>query len=163
MTAVEVHERQGLATSAQTLRVVVGDKFSKVLRFTREDIALFARLSGDENPLHTDAAVAQRARFGEIIASGEQTSAHLMGMLATYFSHTAAGVRREMLCLNMNFAFKSPVFADQDITLQWRVASVEPKDTLQGLLVHLDGTACVGHGKPALIARGTILVKENAA
>lgn len=143
--------------------VFVGEKATKTLRYSREDIALFARLSGDENPLHTDAAVAQRARFGEIIASGQHTSAHLMGMLATYFSRSDDGIRREMLCLNMNFAFKNPVFADQDILLQWRVASVEPKEKLQGILVHLDGTASVGHGKPALIARGTILVKELVA
>ena len=57
--------------------VSAGEKLSKVLRYSREDIALFARLSGDENPLHVDAAVAQRARFGEIIASGQHTSAHL--------------------------------------------------------------------------------------
>ncbi len=143
--------------------VFTGEKISKTLRYSREDIALFARLSGDENPVHTDAAVAQRARFGEIIASGQHTSAHLMGMLATYFSRHTDGIRREMLCLNMNFAFKNPVFADKDITLQWRVSSVEPKDKLQGLLVHLDGTASVGHGRPALIARGTILVKELVA
>jgi acyl dehydratase len=143
--------------------VLAGEKLSKVLRYSREDIALFARLSGDENPLHIDAAVAQRARFGEIIASGQHTSAHLMGMLATYFSRADDGIRREMLCLNMNFAFKNPVFADQDITLQWRVSSVESKEKLHGLLAHLDGTASVGHGKPVLIARGTILVKELAA
>ena len=143
--------------------VISGETTSKTLRYTREDIALFARLSGDENPLHTDTAVAQRARFGEIIASGQHTSAQLMGMLATHFSRDDDGIRREMLCLNMNFAFKGPVFADQDITLQWRVSSVEPKDKLQGLLVHLNGTASIGRGKPALIARGTILVKELAA
>ena len=143
--------------------VFVGEKVTKTLRYSREDIALFARLSGDENPLHTDAAVAQRARFGEIIASGQHTSAHLMGMLATYFSRSDDGIRREMLCLNMNFAFKNPVFADQDILLKWRVASVEPKAKLQGILGHHDGTASVGHGKPALIARGTILVKELVA
>ena len=143
--------------------VVAGERTVKTLRYTREDIALFARLSGDENPLHTDTAVAQRARFGEIIASGQHTSAHLMGMLATHFSRDDDGIRREMLCLNMNFAFKGPVFDDQDITLQWRVSSVEPKDKLQGLLVHLNGTASIGRGKPALIARGTILVKELAA
>lgn len=143
--------------------VFAGERVTKTLRYSREDIALFARLSGDKNPLHTDAAVAQRARFGEIIASGQHTSAHLMGMLATYFSRNDDGIRREMLCLNMNFAFKHPVFADQDILLQWRVASIEPKEKLQGLLVHLDGTASVGHGKPALIARGTILVRELTA
>ncbi len=54
-------------------------------------------------------------------------------------------------------------YSREDITLQWRVSSVEPNDRLQGLLVHLDGAASIGHGKPALIARGTSLVKELAA
>lgn len=143
--------------------VLVGEKVTKVMRYSRDDIAVFARLSGDENPLHTDNLVAQRARFGEIIASGQHTSAILMGMLATHFSREDDGVKREMLCLNMNFAFKGPVFADQDITLQWRVASIEQKDKLQGVLVQLDGSASVAHSKPALVARGTILVKELAA
>ena len=31
--------------------VFVGEKVTKTLRYSREDIALFARLSGDENPL----------------------------------------------------------------------------------------------------------------
>ena len=131
------------------------------MRYTREDIARFAELSGDANPLHTDTIVAQRARFGEIIASGQQTSATLMGMLATYFSREDRGVKREMYCLNMNFAFKSPVFADQDISLQWRVTSVESKVRLLGFLVQLDGSASVLHSKPAVVARGTILVKER--
>ena len=143
--------------------VFVGEKLSRAVRYSRDDIAAFARISGDENPLHTDTVTAQRARFGEIIASGQQTSAIMMGMLATYFSREDDGVRREMLCLNMNFAFKGPIFADQDIALLWRVASIEWKDKLQGLLVHLDGSAAVTHSKPAVVARGTILVKDRAA
>ena len=63
----------------------VGEKLSRTLRYSRDDIAAFARLSSDQNPLHHDVLVAQRARFGEIIASGEQTAAILMGMLATHF------------------------------------------------------------------------------
>lgn len=149
--------------SDKTPLIYVGEKLSRAVRYGREDIAAFARISSDENPLHTDTVVAQRARFGEIIASGQQTSAIMMGMLATYFSRDDDGVRREMLCLNMNFAFKGPIFADQDIVLQWRVASIEWKDKLQGLLAHLDGTAAVAHAKPAVVARGTILVKDRAA
>ena len=66
------------------------------------------------------------ARFGEIIASCQQTAAGLMGMLATHFSRHDDGVPREMLCLNMNFAFKAPVFAGQDLQLRWRVTNIEP-------------------------------------
>lgn len=140
--------------------IAVGETVSKTLRFSREEIIAFAKMSHDENPLHTDTRVAQRARFGEIIASGQHTSAILMGMLATHFSRNDDGVRREMLCLNMNFAFKGPVFADQDVTMQWKVAAVQWNSKLQGLLAHLDGGAAVSAAKPLVVARGTILVKE---
>jgi acyl dehydratase len=150
----------GVDTRATGQLLAAGETISKKLRVSREEIFAFAKMSHDENPLHTDSAIAQRARFGEIIASGQHTAAILMGMLATHYSRSDDGVRREMLCLNMNFAFKGPVFADQDVTLRWTVSSAEWNSKLQGLLAHLDGSAAVTVGKPAVIARGTILVKE---
>ncbi len=140
--------------------VAINETVSRVVRLSRADIAAFAQISGDANPLHSDAAIAARARFGEIIASGQHTSALLMGLLATHFSRSDETLRREMLCLNVNFAFKHPVFADQDVTLRWRVSSLEWKDKLGGFVVQLDGSAGVAHAQPALVARGTILVKE---
>jgi acyl dehydratase len=150
--------REGTATL-----IAAGERVERTLRYTRDDIAAFARLSLDENPLHIDAQRAQRARFGEIIASGQQTAASLMGLLATHFSRRDDGVAREVLCLNMNFSFKAPIFADQDVTLSWQVASAEWNTRLNGVLGHLDGGAAVAHGRPAVIARGTILVTAAAA
>ncbi len=141
--------------------VALNETVSRVVRLSRADIAAFAQLSGDANPLHSDAVIAARARFGEVIASGQHTSALLLGLLATHYSRSDDVLRREMLCLNVNFAFKHPVFADQDITLRWRVVSFEWKDKLGGFVVQLDGTAGVLHSPPALVARGTILVKER--
>jgi acyl dehydratase len=146
--------------TAQTL-ITVGETIARTVRYSREDIAAFARLSFDENPLHVDAAAAERARFGEIIASGQQTAAILMGMLATHFSRRDDGVARQMICLNMNFAFKGPVFAEQDLKLRWRVASIEWNQTLNGMIGHIDGRATVVPGKPAVIARGTVLISEE--
>lgn len=142
--------------------IEVGERVSRTVRYSRDEIATFARMTFDENPLHVDNQVAQRARFGEIIASGQQTSAVMMGMLATYFSRPHDGVPRQMLCLNMNFSFKSPVFADQDVTLTWQVSSLEWKAKLGGQLAQLDGAARIGAGKPLIIARGSILVSEVA-
>ena len=139
-----------------------GETVAKTVRVSRDEIVVFAQMSHDANPLHHDRHAAQRARFGEIIASGQHTAAILMGMLASHYSRRDDGVAREMLCLNMNFAFKGPVFADQDIALQWKAATAEWHGRLHGVLVHLDGSATVGHGKPAVVARGTILVKEAA-
>ncbi len=136
-----------------------GDACSRSVRFSRDDIAAFARLSGDSNPLHHDQQAAQRARHGEIIASGEHTTAVLIGLAASHFSQPDAQGPREVLCLNFNFAFKAPVFAEQAITLGWKVASVEPHERLGGLLVHLDGKAAVPHAPPAVVGRGTLLIK----
>lgn len=140
--------------------IAVGETFERSIRYSRDDIASFARLSFDQNPLHVDTTVAQRARFGEIIASGQQTAAILMGMLATYFSRADDGVERQVLCLNMNFAFKAPVFAEQDLQLVWRVSQVAWNESLNGMLGHLDGHAWVVPGKPAVVARGTLLVSD---
>ena len=147
-----------MKTEAHDHLVEAGEKVTKTVRFSRHDIAAFARMSLDENPLHLDAQLAQRARFGEIIASGQQSAAVLMGVLATHFTRCDDGVARQMLCLNMNFAFKRPLFADQEIQLQWNVASVEWSTRLQGIVAHLDGRAGVEHASPAVVARGTILL-----
>jgi acyl dehydratase len=139
--------------------VQVGEKCSRSVRFSREDIAAFALLSGNRNPLHHDGQAAQRAQHGEIIASGEHTTAMMIGLASTHFSQPDGDRPREVLCLNFNFAFKAPVFAEQAIQLSWRVASVEPNPGLGGLLVQLDGKAAVRRAAPAVVARGTLLVK----
>ena len=136
-----------------------GDTCSRSVRFSRDDIATFARLSGDSNPLHHDQQAAQRARHGEIIASGEHTTAMLIGLASSHFSQPDAHGPREVLCLNFNFAFKAAVFAEQAIELSWKVASVELNARLGGLLVQLDGKAAVRRAKPSVIGRGTLLIK----
>ena len=71
-----------------------------------------------------------------------------------------------LLCLNFNFSFKTPVFANQPLDLSWRVASVEWHERLGGLLVQIDGRVAVRHAAlaaPAVVARGTLLVKAVPA
>lgn len=140
--------------------VRAGEKITKTVRLTREDIVVFAKMSHDANPLHRDTQAAQRAHFGEIIASGQHTAAVLMGFMASHFSRESDGMRREMLCLNTNFAFKAPVFAEQDLDVVWVAQTTQWSGKLGGVLVHLDGQAFAVPGKPAVIARATILVKE---
>ena len=76
--------------------VTVGERCSRSVRYSREDITAFARLSGNYNPLHHDLQSARRARHGKIIASGEQTTAQMIGLASSYFSnpdHGQAAVR----------------------------------------------------------------------
>ena len=139
--------------------VVVGEICQRSLRLSREEIANFARLTGDSNPLHHDVQAAQRARHGEIIASAQHSTALLIGLASSHFSRPGAGFVRELLCLNFNFAFKAPVFAEQQLALSWQVASVEPHAGLGGLLVQVNGRVAVRHAAPCVVGRGTLLVK----
>ena len=52
-------------------------------RLVRErDIALFTEISGDRNPIHYDAELAARSRFGGIVVQGGITSALLNARVA---------------------------------------------------------------------------------
>jgi acyl dehydratase len=135
----------------------VGESFQTQVRYTREQIMQFARLTGDANPLHHDRQAAERASFGEIIASGQQTASQMMGVVATHFSRRSDGVPREMLGLNFNFAFRSPIFAEQDILVAWQVSEVERNTRRGGYIGHLNGTASVA-GRACVVGRGTVLV-----
>ena len=86
--------------------------------------------------------------------------AMMIGLAASHFSRPDALFGRELLCLNFNFAFKAPVFAEQTLQLTWRVASVEWHERLGGYLTQVDGRAAVSHATPALVGRGTLLVKR---
>jgi acyl dehydratase len=138
--------------------IVVGETCSRSVRHSREDIAEFARLTGDDNPLHFDQQRAQRARHGEVIASAQQTSGQMIGLAASHFSHGDDGSEHELLCLNFNFAFKAPVFAEQEVRLQWTVSQVDWNSRLHGWVGQIDGTARVA-GRPCVIGRGTLLLK----
>ena len=87
------------ATASQDALIRVGETFARTVRFTREDIALFARLSLDPSPLHVDSQVAQRARCGEIVAGGQHTSAALMGRLASHCTTPDDGEARGAILL----------------------------------------------------------------
>ena len=49
---------------------------------TARDIELFTELTGDRNPLHYNAELAARSRFGEIIVQGGVTTGLLNAVVA---------------------------------------------------------------------------------
>lgn len=79
----------------------VGTRASFSRRVTAEDIAAFAALSGDHNPLHMDAEYAAATPFGGRIAHGMFCGAllsclvgmHLPGLYALYVSQSIDFVR----------------------------------------------------------------------
>jgi 3-hydroxybutyryl-CoA dehydratase len=132
------------------------ERFSAVLALAPDAASAFARAAGDLNPLHHDAEFAATTRFGRMLASGPQTTAHLMALTASHFSKRGA-----MLGLEFWFRFRRPIYADETITLEWLVVGVEQSARLKGEIIDLRGRIRNENGETAVGAKGRVLVTEQ--
>lgn len=133
------------------------DRFSKSLLLSESEISAFASAAGDANPLHHDREYASTSRYGGIIASGPQTSALLMGLVASHFSDIGP-----MVGLDFSFRFRAPVPAGDAFILEWLIIRVERKEALGGHLVELRGRLQTSSGVTAVGAKGTVVVVQAA-
>ncbi|WP_428422058.1 MaoC family dehydratase [Methylibium sp.] len=138
----------------------VGELISRTDRYSRAAIEAFAALCNDANPLHSTHAPG--SRFGGVIASGEHTSSMMLGLATSHFTRPRGGPANEVLVLHVNFAFRSPVFADEDVALRWQVAELSWNGKLGGHVVLLNGEASTARARTALVARASLLVKAAA-
>lgn len=140
--------------------VTIGETFSSTLALSAESVKSFASLVNDHNPLHHDEAYAGQSRFGGLIASGTQPTAHFMALLATHYSAYA-----QPLGLEFDIKLKKAVHANDTLTINWRVKHAYWKPSLNGDLTHLEGTVVNQRGELMLIGSSTILVmpKPEAA
>ncbi|SAK52238.1 dehydratase [Caballeronia pedi] len=133
--------------------VIVGETFEAALALPPESIKHFATLVNDLNPLHHDDAYARASRFGSLIASGTQPTAHLMAMLAAHFSRDA-----QPLGLEFGIRLTRAVKAHDVLTMFWRVTEAKWKASLNGDLVKLEGGARNQLGETVMKATATIVV-----
>ncbi|HXM30687.1 MAG TPA: MaoC family dehydratase, partial [Xanthobacteraceae bacterium] len=116
------------------MKTVPHERFSSTIVLTPATVSAFARAAGDDNPLHHDPDHAAGTRYGRLVASGPQTTAHLMALTASHFSQRGA-----MVGLEFWFRFRRPVFANETIRLEWLVVSVRPNSRLGGDVIELRG------------------------
>jgi acyl dehydratase len=132
------------------------ERFSSTVTLTPSSVSDFAHAAGDDNPLHHDAAYAAQTRYRRPLASGTQTTAHLMALTATHFSRRGA-----MVGLEFWFRFRRPVFADETISLEWLVVAVNENARLGGDVVELRGRVRNAAGETAVGAKGRVLATER--
>jgi acyl dehydratase len=90
---------------------------------TETDVVRFAGLSGDFNPLHTDAEAAKNSPFGERIAHGMLTVAISTGM--SNMTGLMAGTT--IALLEQNIKYVAPVRFGDTVRLQMEV--IEKRET----------------------------------
>jgi acyl dehydratase len=111
---------------------------------TARDIELFTEISGDRNPLHYDAELAARSRFGGLVVQGGVTSALLNAVVAEDLPGPGS------VFLEVGWRFLAPVRPGDTITAEVEVTAArsdKPVTTLATRIVNqegvvvLDGTA----------------------
>ncbi|MBI3964454.1 MAG: MaoC family dehydratase [Chloroflexi bacterium] len=137
-------------------RVTVGDTFSVSRTITDAEIALFATLSGDLNPLHLSDTAARASRYGKRIATGQHTIAIMMGAVANHFSGYG-----KFVGLEFSARLHAAVGAGDTLEVDWRVAETIPKPQAAGGLVVLEGTGRSQDGTLLITATGKVLLSET--
>lgn len=128
-------------------------RFSRVLTLDEQSISSFAAAAGDNNPLHHDVEFARASRYGGLVASGPQSAALLMGLVASYFSKIGP-----MVGIEFAFQFKGGVPANDRLHLDWIIVRSTSTKRRSGELVELRGRIKTSIGKTAVGAKGKILV-----
>jgi len=100
--------------------VAVGEELPPLGRVvTLEDVAAYAEVSGDRNPLHLDDDHARRVGFPGIIAHGMFTMGHLASCVSAWVGEPG-GVRR------ISAQFRAYVLMGETIVAGGRVRDLDP-------------------------------------
>jgi acyl dehydratase len=81
---------------------------------TETDVVLFAGISGDYNPLHTDAESAKTGPFGQRVVHGPLGFSLLMGLLQRLAGSNLDGTAVAMLGID-GWRFRAPLFIDDTV------------------------------------------------
>jgi acyl dehydratase len=127
-------------------RTRIGAEAHRTRRVTERDVALFTEITGDANPLHYDAELAARSRFGGLVVQGGVTSGLLNALVAEQLPGPGS------VFLEVAWRFLAPVRPGDEITARAVVTDVRDDKPVTSLrttvtdqdgVVVLDGTAVV--------------------
>lgn len=134
----------------------IGDIFRVQGRaITAEDLRDFARMSGDQHPIHMDDAFARTTRFGQRIAHGPLGIALAIGMVAQLSQLNRATMAMTDI---QKWVFKAPVFIGDVLSLELTIVGKRQSRPTAGIvdrglrLTKADGTVAQEGTSGALMA-----------
>jgi phosphate acetyltransferase len=127
--------------------IAIGESASFERTITRQDIELYAAVSGDANPTHLDEAFARQTRFQGVVAHGMLTA----GLISNLLGNKLPGAGT--VYVGQDLRFEAPVHAGDTITVSVTAKEKEPERKL----IRFD-CACVNQdGRRVLSGVATVL------
>jgi 3-hydroxybutyryl-CoA dehydratase len=122
-------------------------KFTKTV--SEEDVVLFAKVTGDNQPLHLDDAFAAKTRFKKRIAHGMLSAGFISAALGTKLTPDAV-----VVYLSQQLRFRLPVAIGDTITAVVEVTAIDPEKNVVTLR-----TDCVNQAGDAVVkGEATVLL-----
>lgn len=127
---------------------------------TDEEFGLFARLTGDDHPIHYDDAFAARTRFGKRLAHGLL----LMSMTALGATALSRRLHDAMVAFaEQRCRFLRPVFVGDVVTSRFDVAAIERKPGRDTALVRFNVRLVNKAGEAVLEGEHAYLLRWRGA
>jgi acyl dehydratase len=115
----------------------VGTTARRSRTFSAEDVELYARISGDRNPLHFDAGFASRTKVGALVVQGGLTTGLFNALVAMDLPGPGS------VFLHQEWDYPAPVFIGDTVTAEATVIEARPDKPMTRLrcrAVRSDGT-----------------------
>ena len=130
----------------------VGQSADLVRTVGEADIIAFAAVTGDNNPVHLDAAFAATTSFGERIAHGMLSAGYISAVIGTQLPGKGA------IYLSQTLRFKRPVKIGDVVTARATISEIDATKAR----VTLD-TVCLVNAKPVIEGEAVIMVARKGA
>jgi len=99
----------------------VGERREMTRTVTPRDVAAFADLTGDRNPVHLDPAFAATTRFGRPIAHGMLVASLFSGIMGQQLPGPGT------IYLGQKLRFLAPVFVGAEVTVSVEIIEIKEK------------------------------------
>ncbi|MFO0728968.1 MAG: MaoC/PaaZ C-terminal domain-containing protein [Myxococcota bacterium] len=132
------------------MRLFPGQKLELTRTFTQEDFDRFARLSGDDNPIHVDPEFAKRTRFG-------RTLCHGMLLFSTIDGAIRRGLAElEPVVEGIELMFPGPTYVGDTMKIQVEVVSTSPETQR----AQLAASIIAPDGQPGCVAQAKVFLRR---
>lgn len=119
---------------------------------SEDDVQMFAKVSGDYNPIHMDDAYAKKTPFGQRIAHGALTASYISGILGNDLPGPGA------VFTDLEMRFRRPVFIGATVTARAEITEMNERGNRVTLKV-----VCSVEGKPVVTGQAKVMVPSREA
>ncbi len=132
--------------------LAVGQEASLSNTVSEADIAAFAQVSGDKNPVHLDAAYAATTMFKERIAHGMLSAAYISAVFGMELPGPGS------IYISQTLNFKAPVKIGDTVVTTVKIVELLPEKKRARF-----ETICAVNGKPVLAGEAVLMVPLRPA